>query len=355
MKKVFMFLLSAFVLAACTPANIDSNSPVAEGTIPTLTVMTHDSFAVSEAVIAQFEQENNVQVEFLLSGDAGSMINQAILTQASPLADVIYGIDNTFLSRALEAGLFIPYRSPLLVDVPEEFIVDGGDSVTPVDYGDVCINYDVAYFSEHGLAIPQSLQDLTNPEYRGLLVVENPAVSSPGLAFLLATVNEYGDPGFMGFWQQMVENDVVVVNDWNTAYYTNFSGSSGHGEQPMVVSYGSSPAVEVVYASEPVTTAPTASLVGDRMCFRQVEFAGIVQGTQNQVLAEKFIDFMLSLPFQEDIPLQMFMYPVNQQAQLPDVFVTYNQVPLVPSTLPAIEISSNRDVWVQAWTEEVLR
>ncbi len=354
MKKILVLIISALILAACAPLDSRAGNSTGEDDIPTLTVMTHDSFAVSEEVIAQFEQENNVQVEFLLSGDAGSMINQAILTQASPLADVMYGIDNTFLSRALEADLFIPYHSTQLVDVSEEFVIDGGDMVTPIDYGDVCINYDVAYFTEHDLSVPQTFEDLTSVAYYGLLVVENPAVSSPGLAFLLATINEYGDPGYLDFWQRMVDNGVVVVNDWNTAYYTNFSGSSGRGGQPMVVSYGSSPAVEVVYASEPVITAPTASIVGDRVCFRQVEFAGILQGTQNQTLAEKFIDFMLTLPFQEDIPLQMFMYPVNQQAQLPDVFLLYNQVPEVPSSLPAVEISQNRDAWVQAWTETVL-
>lgn len=348
MKKILAVIISTLILSACAPVETGE-------VIPTLTVMTHDSFAVSEDIIAQFEQENNVQVEFLLSGDAGSMINQAILTQSSPLADVFYGIDNTFLSRALEADLFIPYHSTMLVDVPQELSIDGGNEVTPIDYGDVCINYDIAYFNEHNLIVPQSFEDLTHAEYRGMLVVENPAISSPGLAFLLATINEYGDPGYLDFWQRMVDNDVVVVNDWNTAYYTNFSGSSGHGEQPMVVSYGSSPAVEVVYATEPVTNAPTASIVGDRMCFRQIEYAGILQGTQNQALAEKFIDFMLDLPFQEDIPLQMFMYPVNQRAQLPEVFVTYNQAPEVPSSLPAVEISENRDAWVQAWTETVLR
>jgi thiamine transport system substrate-binding protein len=354
MKKIITFVVITLILAACSPLETGANNPTGGENIPTLTVMTHDSFAISEDVIAQFEQENHVQVEFLLSGDAGSMINQAILTQTSPLADVIYGIDNTFLSRALAADLFIPYHSTQLVDVSEEFIIDGGNMVTPIDYGDVCINYDVNYFTEHNLSVPQSFEDLTTVAYYGLLVVENPAVSSPGLAFLLATINEYGDPGYLSFWQRMVENGVVVVNDWNTAYYTNFSGSSGRGEQPMVVSYGSSPAVEVVYAPEPVATAPTASIVGDRMCFRQVEFAGILRGTQNQALAEKFIDFMLSLPFQEDIPLQMFMYPVNQRAQLPDVFLLYNQVPDVPSSLPAVEISENRDAWVQAWTETVL-
>ena len=321
----------------------------------TLAVMTHDSFAASEGVIAAFETANNVKLSFIKSGDAGAALNQAILSKDAPIADVFYGVDNTFLSRALEAGIFIPYASPGLAAIPAQFKLDPSNRALPVDYGDVCLNYDKAYFADKNLAVPQTLEDLAKPEYKGLLVVENPATSSPGLSFLLATIAHFGPDKYLDYWKSLRANEVVVVNGWETAYYTNFSGSSGKGAQPLVVSYGSSPAAEVVFASQPPAEAPTASITGPDTCFRQVEFVGILKGTKKRALAEKFVDFMLSVQFQEDMPLQMFVYPVNPAAKLPEAFQKYAQAPEKPATLPPEEIAKNREAWIQAWTEAVLR
>jgi thiamine transport system substrate-binding protein len=321
----------------------------------TLTVMTHDSFAVSEDLIKQFDAQNNVTVVFLKSGDAGEALNRAILSKDSPQADVFYGVDNTFLTRALDADIFEPYASPLLANISAEFKLDPQNQALPVDYGDVCLNYDKAYFTDKNLPLPASLEDLTNPEYKSLLVVENPATSSPGLAFLLASIAHFGVDGYLDYWKALRDNGVMVVNDWNTAYYTQFSGSSGHGPQPMVVSYASSPPAEVIYATQPLEEAPTASVVAAGTCFRQIEFVGILKGTQNEKLAKAFVDFMLSVPFQEDMPLQMFVYPVNPDAKLPDAFAQYAQVPEQPATLDPGVISENRDQWIEAWTQVVLR
>ncbi len=320
-----------------------------------LTVMTHDSFAVSEDVIAQFENENNVKVEFLLSGDAGSTLNRAILSKDAPVADVLYGVDNTFLSRALAEDIYVTYESPLLAQIPDDLKLDPQFRALPVDYGDVCINYDKKYFEEHNLALPQSLEELTAPQYAGLLVVENPATSSPGLAFMLTTISEYGSDGYLDYWQALKDNGVVVVNDWETAYYTNFSGSSGQGAQPMAVSYGTSPAVEVVFSEQEISEAPTASLVGMNMCFRQIEFVGILKGTSQRKLAEKFVDFMLSKTFQEDIPMNMFVFPANAEAQLPREFIDYVQVPDQPAVLSMDEIEANRDSWIEGWRQMILQ
>lgn len=357
MKKnvlLVSIILSVLLITACTPAvkpagNTDS------GETQMLTVMTHDSFSVSETVIAEFETRNNVKVSFVQSGDAGQLLNRAILSKEAPIADVLYGVDNAFLSRALDEDIFLSYDSPLLKQIPAEFKLDNNNRALPVDYGDICINYDKAYFAQNGLALPQSLADLTKPEYAGLLVVENPVTSSPGMGFLLATIAEFGEDGYQEFWADLRANGVVVVNDWETAYYSNFSASSGQGAQPMVVSYGSSPPAEVIYASEPLDDAPTASLVGKNMCYRQIEFAGILNGTENRPMAEKFIDFMLGKSFQEDMPLQMFVYPVNPEAVLPEEFVKYAQQPAEPASLDPELIAANREKWVQAWDETVLR
>lgn len=344
-----LLLLIGLLLAAC--------SPESTGTSPagpkTLTVMTHDSFSIGEDVVQAFEEANDAEIVFLQSGDAGSVLNRAILTKDAPLADLLFGVDNTFLSRALEEGIFEPYDSPLLGGIPDVFKLDSSNRALPVDFGDVCINYDKAYFEENELAVPQSLEDLTKPEYDGLLVVENPATSSTGLAFLLATVAHFGD-SFTNYWQALKDNGLVVVDGWETAYYTNFSGSSGRGPQPMVVSYGTSPAAEVIFAESPLDDAPTASILGPDTCFRQIEFVGILQGTGQRALAEKFVDYMLGTQFQEDIPLQMFVYPVNPEAELPDEFRRYAQAPEQTASLLPEEIAANRDRWIQAWTDVVL-
>jgi thiamine transport system substrate-binding protein len=316
--------------------------------------MTHDSFEVSEGVVQAFEEANNAKLVFLRSGDAGAVLNKAILTKQAPLADLLFGVDNTFLSRALEEDIFETYESPALSGISDQFKLDDSNRALPVDYGDVCINYDKAYFADNNLAVPQSLEDLIKPEYKGLLVTENPATSSTGLAFLLATVSHFGD-SFSDYWQALKDNGLVVVDGWETAYYTNFSGSSGHGPQPMVVSYGTSPAAEVIYAETRPEDAPTASIVGPDTCFRQIEFVGILKGTQHRSLAEKFVDFMLSKQFQEDVPLQMFVYPVNPNAALPEEFTKYAQAPQQAATLAPEEIAANRDAWIQAWTDVVLK
>jgi thiamine transport system substrate-binding protein len=263
-------------------------------------------------------------------------------------------VDNTFLSRALEGDIFDAYESPALSEIPDAFKLDASNRVLPVDYGDVCVNYDKVYFSDKDLAVPQSLEDLTKPEYEGLLVVENPATSSTGLAFMLATVAHFGD-SFTEYWQALKDNGVVVVDGWETAYYTNFSASSGRGPQPMVVSYGTSPAVEVVYAEKPMDDAPTASILGPDTCFRQIEFVGILKGAKNRSLAETFVDFMLSEQFQEDVPLQMFVYPVYPNAALPDEFTKYAQAPEQAAFLAPEVIAENRDAWIQAWTDVVMQ
>lgn len=363
MRWITLFILAA-VLAGCaapaqeTPTSAAPAQAQATATASgpaTLNVMTHDSFAVTEELIRTFEQENNVKLNFIKSGDTGAALNRAILSKGAPLADVFYGVDNTFLSRALDEDIFEPYNAPALADIKEEFKLDDQNRALPVDFGDVCINYDKAYFTDKNLKVPENLKDLLDPEYKGLLVMENPATSSPGLAFLLASIAQFGEDEYLQFWSQLRDNGVVVVNDWETAYYTNFSGSSGKGPQPMVVSYGSSPVAEMVFAETPPAEPPTASVVGPNTCFRQIEFVGILKGTQQRALAEKFVDFMLSTTFQEDMPMQMFVYPVNQKAVLPEAFQKYAQFPEQPAALDSAQIAANREKWIQAWSDTVLR
>ena len=380
MKRMKSRLAVAFLillLAACgTPAPEATEAPTPEATatpepVP-LRVMTYDSFSISEEVIAQFEAEHNATVQFLKAGDTGAMLNQAILSRDNPQADVLYGVDNTFLSRALEGDIFVPYEAENLAHIPDHLKLDPEYRVVPTDFGDVCLNYDKAYFEEHDLPIPQSLQDLTKPAYEGLLVVQNPASSSPGLAFLITTIGVMGtseETTYLDFWADLRENDVLVVDGWDTAYYSEFSGGSGsEGTRPLVVSYATSPAAEVYFGNndnEELASPPTGAITAPQTCFRQIEFAGILKNGRHRELAQAFIEFLLSESFQEDIPLQMWVFPAREDAALPEVFAAHAQVAEEPveMTYDASEtdgsldlrIEENRRAWIEDWTETVLR
>jgi thiamine transport system substrate-binding protein len=271
----------------------------------------------------------------------------------------MFGVDNTFLTRALDNDVFVPYESPLRDTVEAALLEEVDTRVTPIDVGDVCLNYDTAWFAEQGLPLPESLADLTKPEYRGLLVVQNAATSSPGLAFLLATIaafDEDSDYTWLDFWADLVANDVAITEGWTDAYYGQFSGSAGStGTRPLVVSYASSPAAEVYFAEEAPESAPTASITAEGTCFRQVEYAGILSGARNAEGAQQLIDFMLGRAFQEDMPLTMFVYPVIADAELPEVFVEYAPPAEAPVRMTPDEIGAMRERVIDAWTEVALR
>jgi thiamine transport system substrate-binding protein len=226
--------------------------------------------------------------------------------------------------------------------------------VTPIDHGEVCLNVDRSYFAERGLSPPATLDDLTLPRFRDLLVVENPATSSPGLAFLLATVARYGEDGWQGYWRKLRENGVLVVDGWEEAYTQQFSGAAGSpGKRPIVVSYATSPAAEVIFAGRPLDEAPTLAV--EDGCFRQVEYAAVLDGAATERGAQALIDFMLGEQFQADIPGTMFVYPVRTGTPLPAEFERFAAMPEQPLSLSADEIAGGRDRWIDAWTEIVLR
>ena len=320
-----------------------------------LVVLTHDSFDISEEVIQDFEETNNATVIILKAGDAGEILIRAILEKGNPSAHLIYGIDNTYLGRALREEVFIPYESPALKNVPKQFILDDTFHVTPVDYGYVNINYDKEYLAQSNLQPPSTLEELTQPEWKGRLVVENPATSSPGLAFLIATVSYFGeddDYDYLDFWADLKANDVAVKDGWTEAYYTDFSKSGG--DRPLVVSYATSPAAEVFFSEGKYEEPPTGNVLVDKATFLQIEGIAILKGAKNKDLAKRFIDFALGTRFQEDIPGKMFVYPVNSQAKLPDFF-RFADVPTLPADISPATIDEKREEWIDAWTRVILR
>jgi thiamine transport system substrate-binding protein len=322
-----------------------------------LRVLTHSSFAATPSVIAAFEAANDVKVQFSAGGDAGETLNKAILTRSSPLADVLYGVDNTFLGRALSADILQPYESPALASIPADLQADQTHRLLPVDFGYISLNYDRAWFAGRSLAVPQLLEDLASPVYKGLLVVENPATSSPGLAFLLATIARFGETGertWRSYWTDLRRNDALVVNGWDDAYYNQFS-AEGKGKRPIVVSYATSPAYELYNAAAPKPAVPpTGNILPEGSSFRQIEFVGILKGAKELDLARRFVDFMLSEAFQADIPLQMWVYPTRKGVAVPDIFRLFAPIPAEPASIEPPAVDSHRDEWIKAWTKIML-
>lgn len=314
----------------------------------TVRVLAHDFFAVPDDVVDVFESDTGIEVEIILGGDAGLMVNQAILTAGNPIADVIFGVDTTLLSRALDGDLFDPYVSGDLADLS---FGTGDGTVTPIVFGDVCLNHDLDTLPNP----PATLADLTSPAYAGELVVPDPRASTPGLAFLLATIDRFGEDGdytWRDFWSDLVANDVEIAADWGTAYYGSFS-ATGTGDRSLVVSYASSPPAEVLFADPPIERATTAAITDG--CFRQIEYAGVLRGSPNVDAAHELIDFMLSEPFQASVPTSMFVFPVDPSIELPAVFIENTRVPTDPIEMDPLRIEQNRERWLTEWTETVLR
>jgi thiamine transport system substrate-binding protein len=341
-------------LAACS----DSGTSQGSGS-KTVTLVSHDSFAASPSVLKDFERKSGYTIKVLKDGDAGEAVNKAILTKDNPQGDVFFGVDNTLLSRALDNHLFQAYRAKGLDLVRPEFWAGTGTGrqVTPIDTGNICVNYDRTYFADHHLTPPATFGDLAKPAYKNLLVTENVSTSSPGLGLLLGSAAQYGEQGWQGYWKKLKANGVKVVDSWEQAYNEEFSGSAGGkkagGDRPLVVSYASSPPAEAIYTTPQPETAPTGVATGT--CFRQIEYAGLLSHAGNAKGGKALLDFLISKEFQDDMPLNMFVDPVRETAQAPAAYRKYAVQVTTPQTMAPDEIADHRDQWVKSWTSLVLK
>ncbi|WP_019811713.1 thiamine ABC transporter substrate-binding protein [Saccharomonospora halophila] len=339
--RVAAALVSAGVLATgCTVMTGDdepSEQPV------TVTLVTHQSWSVPEEVVNGFEQRSGLRLEVREEGDAGELTNKLVLRRDDPIGDVAYGVDSTFAGRALSAGVFESYTSPEADRGPHRYAIDPRQRLSAVDVGDVCVNIDSEWFAENDVAEPTTLADLTEPEYADLLVTPSPATSSPGLAFLLATVAEFGTDGWTDYWGDLADNGARVVSGWTEAYTQDFSGSSGQGERPIVVSYASSPAAEVGRDGRPRTSALLDT------CYRQVEYAGVLAGTDRPDAAGEVVDFLLSPRFQAALAENMYVYPTRHGVALPEGWAQVAPRPRDPMSLPTEQVGQNRERWIGEW------
>jgi thiamine transport system substrate-binding protein len=332
------------LVASCSVGGDSDESTAAAG--KTVVVATHDSWAMSKKVLREFTRKTGYSVKVEPNGDAGQLTNKLVLTKGSPIADLTYGIDNTFASRAVDEGVLADYTPP---DQPASAasyaLTDKKEAaqLTPVDFGDVCVNVDDVWFRTHHKAPPKTLDDLTSPAYRDLFVTPGATSSSPGLAFLLATIAKYGD-GWPAYWKKLMANGTKLTSGWSDAYEVDFTAGGGKGDRPIVLSYASSPPFTIPRGSNRSTTS---SLLDT--CFRQVEYAGVLKGAKNPAGARAFVDFMTQRSFQEALPDNMYVFPVDDQATLPPTWARFARVASKPFTLPPAEIARKRDAWLREW------
>ena len=331
MKFLRSLLATSFVLVL-TSCSSQSSKSSTDATPNEVILLAYDAFTPKDGIFDAFTAATGAKVKVVTSGDTGTLISKAILTVGNPEGDVLWGLDNTLLSRAQKAELLTSYE--------------------PVDTGDICVNYDKQWFASRNIAPPTSLEDLALSTYKNLLTVQDPVASSPGLGFLLGTIAHFGVDKWQDYWKSLKANGVHIAPDWTTAYTIDFSGSSGKGKFPLVVSYGSSPPAEVLYAEKPIDTPPTAVI--ESTCFRQTEYVGALRGTRNPNNAKLLISYLLDEPFQESMPLSLFVFPVNKQATLPDLFTQFAVTPKNPLTLEPADIEKNRDTWLNSWRDIIL-
>ena len=344
-------------LASCSSNGGDPSGRSSTSRPPAteVTLLAHNAFVMPPGMAALFKKETGISVKILQDGDAGALLNKAILTRGKPQADVMFGVDNAFLSRAIDEKVFAPGAYRALDTIDAEHRDQFGNAlrfVVPVDYGDVCINYDKAWFAQRKLAPPTNLDDLTDPKYSGLTVVQNPASSSPGLAFLIATRDRHPGASWKKYWQALQRNKVLVVQDWTVAFQTEFTAGGGDGTRPIMISYASSPPADVFY-SQGAKTKPSIVAVEDG-CVRQYEFVGVLAGSPHETEGRRLVEFMLSGEFQRELPLSNFVFPVRRDIALPKVFSDFALSPSHPITFDYIALGRDRAEWIREWTELVL-
>ncbi|GAA3957772.1 thiamine ABC transporter substrate-binding protein [Gordonia caeni] len=341
MKKLFRRTPVALIAVGALLATVTACA--GESPDDTVTVLTHESFSLPQKLIDDFAAESGLTVKFVKSGDAGQLSSVVSLSAGKPKGDAVFGIDNTFAARPIEAGALEPYVSPLAAGGADQYAVpDSNNELTAIDHGDVCINVDDAWYDREGVSAPSSLDDLKDPRYAGQAVLLDPATSSPGMSFLLATIGTYQDKA-PEYWRALMDNGAQVVSGWEIAYNQLFSAGEGHGTKPIVVSYASSPAA---------TPGTSAILSG---CFAQIEYIGVLRGAANVDGARKVIDWMLGPQVQAALPTSMFVYPVTEGTPLPPEWQHRAPAPQYTVTMSPQYINSNREEWLKDWRETVRR
>jgi thiamine transport system substrate-binding protein len=352
-RPALLAAAGALALTGCSTIGEGQSGDEPDTAPGRVVLVTHESFVLPEELQQRFEEESGLELVVRASGDAGALTNKLVLTKEDPLGDVAFGVDNTFASRALDEGVFAPYDAGLPPGADQYLLPgDGADgkahALTPVDNASVCVNVDDVWFADHDMAPPTTLDDLAKPAYRNLFVTPGAATSSPGMAFLLTTVAAYGDE-WPDYWERLMRNGTKLTQGWSDAYQVDFTQGGGAGKRPIVLSYDTSPAFTIAEDG----TSTTSALLDT--CFRQVEYAGVLEGAANPGGAEELVDFLLSPEVQAALPESMYVFPVDSSVELPADWAEFAKQPTDPFAVDPAQIAEYRDTWLRVWSDVTSR
>ena len=331
-----------------------------------LVIITYDVLALTDDMIQQFENESGLSVTLVKLDDAGSILDYLIQNEGTENIDLAIGLDNTYLQTAINRGVLTEHQANILsasssqnTPISEAALLPySGSLAVPFDMGYVCLNYDTSIVDGENMTVPTNLWNLTEEEWRGKVAIPSPISSSPGRAFMLATLDyfsysEDSSDSFKQWWSAMEENDVIVTSGWTEAYETHYTGGYGEwtegyiGDAHITVSYCHSPGVESWYNEN---WTKSASLDLPQSSFFQVEYATAVTGG-NVEAASEFIDYLLSEQVNSQMPEQNLMYSVLEGEDLPTAngYRYHSTVPSEPAEISMQEIAENMESWLQQW------
>lgn len=326
----------------------------------TLKILTYDIAAFSDDMLTNFTEQTGFAVELVYTDDAGGILEIMLQTQGSPQVDLAVGLDNTYLQTALDFCLLTVNNVDTSNVDPNVMALYDGPKAVPFDQGHVCLNYDESVVDGENLTEPQTLWNLTESQWTDKTVFPSPLTSSPGRAFMVATIDYFEndlDPNTTAFdwWKAMADNGATFTSGWTEAYEIHYSGGygawvDGHlGDAAMTVSYCHSPGVEAYYGGN---WTSSTSLVLPRATFHQVEYGGLVNGGGNQEAANAFLTFLLSEDINRNMPENNLMQSVLNNATWPEEegYRYHTDLPTLNANITTERIGQEMDDWLMAWT-----
>jgi len=330
MNKLILILLLLFLFFGCVQQETGKKE---------LVVYTYDSmvseYGLGPKIIPKFEEQCNCKIKMVSKGDAGQVLTTLVLEKENPKADVVIGLDNSLIQKAIEKKVLEEFTPKNIGIVPKDIGFYKKGFLTPFDYGFIAFVFD----SKKIEAELNEFDSLLDSRLEKKIVIQNPRTSSPGLALLFWSIEVYGDPGYKEFWKEFKPNILVVTDGWDES-----AGLFRAGEAPMYLSYATSPAYYAEF--EDINHFLAAEF--EEGHYIQVEGIGIVKGTKNRKLAEQFIEFMLTEEAQKEIPFTQFMFPVNKNIELPKAF-EYAVMPDKKLELDPELIEEKQEEWISEW------
>ena len=356
MKKtintIIASLLSLTILTCCTTNNTtsDTNTNSNEQNIKEIKVLAYDSFNLDKNLIKEFEKTSGYKVKIIPSGGGGELVNKLVLSKNTPMGDVSVGIDSTFAGRTIKEKIF-QNNNVKLPEGAEKYVIAGDKTLTPISHGQICLNADKQWFDSKNIKTPETFTDIIKPEYKNLFASINPTTSSAGLGFFLSTVAKFGENGWQKYWQDLKNNGMKISKDWSGAYNVDFTAGEGKGTKPIVVSYVTSPleTLETSQSSSNLPESTTKTVALTDTCYDQVEYAGIVRNAKNKEGAEKFIEFMLSKKVQDVLLDTMYVFPVSNEATIPDEVLQHTPPVENALRLDPVVLEEKRQEWLREW------